>query len=206
MLLFNQGYCYIQNLHFGYVIQEDFVQSSRQWSLSPLHLSGRHGIPSGRSSIKQHSSGRRDLSVQTPICVQKLRTVPSCIHSDVSATRPDAFQCSTSKMISFPKHRYGKTAGTVRTTLLFHLNAILDKARHAEDFQLSGRQFTLSGRPVLIMKITCSKSTTVQTQPYSGKNINEFGKSVAHLVVRTLSDTVRTPLRENRFRLDLGIL
>jgi hypothetical protein len=30
MLIFNQGYCYIQSLHFGYVLQEDSVQNSRQ--------------------------------------------------------------------------------------------------------------------------------------------------------------------------------
>jgi hypothetical protein len=102
MLLINQGYCYIQSLHFSYVLQEDSVQKSRQWSSSPLHLSGRCGIPYWRSSIMQHPSGWCDLSPQTPICVQKLRTVSGYIHSDVLATRPDALKCSRSKRISFP--------------------------------------------------------------------------------------------------------
>jgi hypothetical protein len=79
MLLFNQGYCYIQSLHFGYVLQEDYVQNSRQCSLDALHLSERRGIPFGRLSVKQHPSGQRELSVRTLICVQKLRTVPGCI-------------------------------------------------------------------------------------------------------------------------------
>jgi hypothetical protein len=102
MLLINQGYCYIQSLHFSYVLQEDSVQNSRQWSSSPLHPFGRRGILSGCSSVKQHPSGRQDLSIRTPICVQKLRVVPDCIRSDVSATRLDALQCSTSKRIFFP--------------------------------------------------------------------------------------------------------
>jgi hypothetical protein len=102
MLLFNQGYCYIQSLHFSYVLQEDSVQNSRQWSSSPLHPSEWLGIPSKRSSVKQHPSERLELFVQTPICIQKLRIVPGYIRLDVSATNPDAFQCSTSKRISFP--------------------------------------------------------------------------------------------------------
>jgi len=40
--------------------------------------------------------------------VQKLQTVLSCIHPNVSATRPNAFQCSTSKRISFPNTDIGR--------------------------------------------------------------------------------------------------
>jgi hypothetical protein len=40
--------------------------------------------------------------------VQKLQTVLSCIHPNVSATRPNAFQCSTSKMISFQNTDIGR--------------------------------------------------------------------------------------------------
>jgi hypothetical protein len=50
---------------------------------------------------KHHLSGRRELSVRTFLCVENLRTVPGCIRPDVSATRMDAFQCSTRKMNSF---------------------------------------------------------------------------------------------------------
>jgi len=38
----------------------------------------------------------------------KLRTVLDCILPDVSATRPDAFQCSTSKNISFQNTNMGR--------------------------------------------------------------------------------------------------
>jgi hypothetical protein len=40
----------------------------------------------------------------------------------------------------FPKHKYGKIVATVRTTWLFRSDAILDKASHTEDVQLSERQ------------------------------------------------------------------
>jgi hypothetical protein len=57
---------------------------------------------------KHHSSRRRELSVKTSLCVQKLRTVLGCIHLDVLATRPDAFQCLTSKMIFFQNTDLGR--------------------------------------------------------------------------------------------------
>jgi hypothetical protein len=119
---------------------------------------------------KHHPSGRRELSVKTSLCLQKLWTVLGCIRPDVSATRPDfsatrpdAFQCSTSKMIFFPKHKYGKTAATVRTTWLFRPDAILDKASCVEDVQPSGHQTPWFGRSGLNMEITCSRSTTIRT-------------------------------------------
>jgi hypothetical protein len=76
-----------------YRIQDNVVQR-------PLH-------PSWRSSIMHHPS-RRELSIRTPFCVQKLRTVPGCICPDISATRPDTFQCLTSKRISFPNTYMGR--------------------------------------------------------------------------------------------------
>jgi hypothetical protein len=161
-MLIKHGCCYFQSLHFSYMLQEDSVHNSRQCSSSPLHPSRSRDISSGRSFVKHHPSRRRELSVRTPFCVQKLRTVPSCIRPDVSTTRPDALQCSTSKRISFP-HRYGKTTATVQTTWLFHPDAILDKASHAKDVQPSKCKSTLPGRSDFIMKITCSRSTTVRT-------------------------------------------
>jgi hypothetical protein len=44
------------------------VEFKMCWSV-PLHLFGRRGFPSGRSSIKHHSSGRCELSVRTSLCV-----------------------------------------------------------------------------------------------------------------------------------------
>jgi hypothetical protein len=65
-------------------------------------------ISSKRSSVKKHPSGRWDLFIWTPICVQKLWTVPGCICLDISATRPDAIQCLTSKRISVPNTDIGR--------------------------------------------------------------------------------------------------
>jgi len=101
MMLIKQRCCYIQNLHFSYLLQEDSLQNTRQCCSSPLHPSGRCGISSGRSSIKHHPSRRWEFSIWTFLYVKKIRTVPGCIRPDVSATRPDVFQCSTIKMISF---------------------------------------------------------------------------------------------------------
>jgi hypothetical protein len=81
----------------------------------------------------------------------------------LSATCLNAFQCSTSKMIFFPKHRHGKTVVTVRRTWLFCPDTILDKARSAKDLQPSGHQSSLSRCLVLIMEIACSRSATVRT-------------------------------------------
>jgi len=62
-----------------------------------------------RTIISQATSVRTMwFFVQTPISVQKLRTVQGCIRSDVSATRPDVIQCSTSKMISFADTDMGR--------------------------------------------------------------------------------------------------
>jgi hypothetical protein len=83
--------------------------------------------------------------------------------SDVLATRPDALQFSTSKRISFQNIDMGRQLQTVRTSCLHRPDAILDKVGRVEDVQLSGRQSTLSGCSDLIMKITCSRSATVQT-------------------------------------------
>jgi hypothetical protein len=73
--------------------------------------SQRNRIPCIRPDVqlsKHHQSRRKELSVRTFLCVQKLRTDPGCIHPDVSATRPDALQCSTSKQISYQNINMGR--------------------------------------------------------------------------------------------------
>jgi hypothetical protein len=56
------------------------------------------------------------IPVWTFLCVEKLRTAPSCIRLDDSAARPDDPQCSIKPQDFFPKQRYGKIAVTVQTT------------------------------------------------------------------------------------------
>jgi hypothetical protein len=67
------------------------------------------------------------------------------------------------------RHRYGKTAASVKTSGLHRPDAILDKARRGEELQPSGRQGNTDWTPVLIMEITCSKSATVRTLGHTVK-------------------------------------
>jgi hypothetical protein len=58
---------------------------------------------------KCQPSGRRELSVRTFPYVEKFQTAPACIHSDVSAARPNESQCSTSFRISFQNIVMGRS-------------------------------------------------------------------------------------------------
>jgi hypothetical protein len=79
----------------------DSAQIPKSEKSNPEIPSGRPCQPSRCSSVKQHPFGRRSYSIWTPLSAQNLRTVQGCIPLDISATRPDAIQCSTSKRISF---------------------------------------------------------------------------------------------------------
>jgi hypothetical protein len=107
MMLLIQGCCYIQSLHFSSVLQEDCVEFKIVKFKSLVSVWTMWY--SVRTLIYQTSSiWTTRFSVRTPICVQKLRTVPSCICLDVSTTRSDVLQCSTSKGISFPNTDMGR--------------------------------------------------------------------------------------------------
>jgi hypothetical protein len=84
------------------VLLEDYVQSKSQ----------RNQIPCNYP--KHHLSGRRQLFIQTFLCVMKLRTVPSCIRSDISASSPDNTQCSTNYGISFQNTDMGRSLQSSR--------------------------------------------------------------------------------------------
>jgi hypothetical protein len=86
---------------------------------------------------KHHSSGRRELSVRTFLYVKKLRTIPSCICPDVSATRPDVVQCSTSYGIS-SKTQIWEDSCNFPNDVCSRPNALLHKASHAFKVQQSG--------------------------------------------------------------------
>jgi hypothetical protein len=95
---------YVEQNHFYvmvFIIQGCYSIQSLHFSSVPLH-------PSERSYVKYHPSGRRELSVRTSFCVQKLQTTLDYIRPEVSATRPDAFQCSTSQKISFQNTDIGR--------------------------------------------------------------------------------------------------
>jgi len=52
--------------------------------------------------LKHHPSGKQEIFVWTFLYVEKLRIVPACICSDVSAAHLDATQCSISYEIWIP--------------------------------------------------------------------------------------------------------
>jgi hypothetical protein len=114
MMLIIHG-CFIQSLHFSYELQENSVHNSKKLVQFPcIRPDNVVFRPDTHLSSIIRLEDEKFLS-RPSICVQKLRTVLGCICPDVSATRPDAFQCSTSKTDFFPKHRYGKIAATIRT-------------------------------------------------------------------------------------------
>jgi hypothetical protein len=117
--------------------------------------SGRLCQLSGRSSIKQYLSGLPSMSRRFELFkVVSVRTSQQHIRMLFSIRQVRGFPS---------KHRYGKTVATVRTTSLHRLDSILDKARHGEELQPSGRQGNTVWTPVLIMEIVCSWSSTVRT-------------------------------------------
>jgi hypothetical protein len=101
MMLIIQGCCFIQSLHFSFELQEDSVQNSKQLVQFPCIRPNDMIFHPNAQLSKHHPSGRRELSVRTFLCDEKLRIVQSCIRPNVSATCLDAVQCSTSYEISF---------------------------------------------------------------------------------------------------------
>jgi hypothetical protein len=152
------------------------VQDSKQCSSIPLHPYGRCGIPSRHSFVKASSVWTtRTFCPDVPLCLEA---------SNCSRLHPSRRLSNTSRRLSmfdklndfFPKHRYGKTAATVRKTWLFRLDAILDKASRAEEVQPSRRQTPWFGCSGLNMKIACSKSATVRTLRQHRPNTALFKK------------------------------
>jgi hypothetical protein len=102
------------------------------------------------------------IPVRTFLCVKKFRIAPTCIRSDVSATRPDDTQCSTKLQDFFPKHKYGKIAATVWTTwILVRTRSSIRRVSQFKSRCPDASQHGLDAR-ASDMEITCIRST-VQT-------------------------------------------
>jgi hypothetical protein len=103
---------------------------------------------------KHHSSKRRELSVRTFLCVEKIRTILACICSDVIAARPDASQCSTIFGIlsktQIWEDRYNRPDDVDSGS-----DALTHKASLALKIKLSGRHI-LWKRQALIWKLRAS--------------------------------------------------
>jgi len=89
-----------------------------------------------------HPSGRLSNTSERPSEFEK-NPAFKCIRPDDVAI-PSGRQSMFNKEKDFlRRHRYGKTIATARTSGLHRPNAILDKARHGEELQPSGRQSLL---------------------------------------------------------------
>jgi hypothetical protein len=175
MLLLSQGCCFIQSLLFSYVLREDSVMLSRIYfgSLSAVRTTW---YSVWTLIIQQHSSGRRDLLVQTTSMSKSFETVQGCIRPDVMANRPnalqssrrskcssasvrttwlyrlDAIQCLTSIRVSDSRHSYGNTAAIVRT--MFSIRQDVHTKFNRPDGSLHGPDDQAS-----YMEIACTSST-----------------------------------------------
>jgi len=125
---------------------------------------------------KDHQPGWRELSLRTFLYVKKLQTTLGCIHSDVSATRPDAFQCSTRKMILFQKYRYGKIDTTIRTMCV--LVQTLSLIRQVVHTKFNRLDVSLHGPDAhaLIWKLRAAEVQPVRTLGQHRPDAALFGK------------------------------
>jgi hypothetical protein len=162
MMLVIQGCCVIWSLHFSFVLQRRLCAEFKAVSTIPLQPFGRRVIPFRRSTV-QASSVRtmRTFRPDLPLC----REASNC-----SSLHPSESLSSTSGRGPvfaqlwdfFPKHRYGKTAATVRTicvpvrTRSFIRQVVHSKSRRS-DISLHGLDAQAS-----YMEIACIRST-VQT-------------------------------------------
>jgi hypothetical protein len=140
--------------------------------------------------LSKHNPSRlRELSVRTPINVEKLRTVQGCIRLEVMANRPNALQssrrsqcssasvrttwlyrsdtirCLTSIRVSASRHSYRKTAETVRkmcdpVRTMFSIRQDVHTKFNCPDDSLHGPDDQAS-----YMEIACT-SSTVRTSAF----------------------------------------
>jgi len=150
-----------------------------------------------------HPSGRRELSVQTFLCVKKLRTAPACIRTFQQHVRTNL---SVRQALGFlSKTQLWEDCCNHLDDVDSRPDALIHKASIPFKIQTSGRQSTWSGRASikygncvnqinrpddhsldpdgrsLGMKITCSESTTIRTTGHhcsdAAENKKEFQRN-----------------------------
>jgi hypothetical protein len=155
MMLFRQGCCFIQSLHFSFVLQRRLYAEFKAVSAVPLQPSGWRVILFGHSNV-QASSVRtmRTFHLDLPLC----REASNCFSLHLSRRRP----VFDHLWDFFSKHRYGKTTATVWMmcvpiqTSSFIRQVVHSKSRRP-DVSLHGSDVKAS-----YMEIACIRST-VQT-------------------------------------------
>jgi hypothetical protein len=153
---------------------------------------------------KHHPSGRREISFRTFLCVEKIRTAPACIRTDISAhVRTTLSVWQASGFLS--KTQLWEDCCNHPDDVDSHPDALIHKASMAFKIQTFERQSAWSGcacirygncmhqinRPddhppgldtrSLYMEITCSGSVTVRTtghhRPDAAQNRKEFQRN-----------------------------
>jgi hypothetical protein len=159
MMFLYRGSVIFRSLLIQSYCSRRFCSDSKSEKLDPLNPSGRHDIPSGRSTVQALSvQMARTFHPDLLLC----REASNC-----SKFHPSGRLSNTSGHRSvfnqlwdfFPKHRYGKTAATVRTmcvpvwTFSF-IRQVVHSKINRPDVTLHGSDAQAS-----YMKIVCINST-----------------------------------------------
>jgi len=165
-----------------------------------LHLSGRRGISSGRSSDSNIGTDDENFPSGHPSVSRSFKQFKGCIRSDVMANRPnalqssrrsqcssesvwttwlyypDAIQCLTSIRVFASRHSYGKTVATVRTMCdpiqtMSTIRQVVHTKFNLPEISLQG-----SDAQSLIIEIACIRSGTIRMLgQYRPDTIRYFG-------------------------------
>jgi hypothetical protein len=159
MMLFIRGLVIFRSLFFRDMFLEDSAPISSQRNLIPCICPDDVIFYPDPELSKHHPFGRRELSVWTFLYVQKL--------SKCSKLHPSGHLSNMSELLSvfdklnnfFPKHRYGKTAATVRTMcVLVRMLSLIRQVVHTK-FNHPHNSIHGPDAQALYMKIACISST-----------------------------------------------
>jgi hypothetical protein len=115
MMLFNRDSVIFRVFLFRVILLEDSAQIPSKSNRIPCNRPDDVIFRPDAQLSKLHSSGRRELSVWTFLCVEMLRTAPGCILLNVSANTSGRLSMFDKSKDVFPKHKYGKIAAIVQT-------------------------------------------------------------------------------------------
>jgi hypothetical protein len=140
-------------------VSRRFCTNSKSEISDPLHPSGRYDIPFGRSTVQASSvQMTRTFHPDLPLCREPSNC--SSLHLSGRLSNTAGYLLVFDRLKDFfPKHRYGKTAATVRTmcvpvrTLSFIRQVVHTKFNHL-DVSLHGLDAQAS-----YMEIVCISST-----------------------------------------------
>jgi hypothetical protein len=153
MLLSKEAVLY--RVYSAVMFFKDSVKISRQLNSVPLQPSGRRDIPSGPSTVRTTRTFCRDL----PLC----REASNCSNLHPSKRRSSTSGCHSvfvQLWDFFSKHRYGKTAATVRTMwILVRMHSFISQVEHSK-FRCLDDSLHGPNTRALDMEIACIRFIT----------------------------------------------